>query len=542
MGHSSTRVGWIAAALIAVVVVFASTPSYAAVGASLVTSIADDTDTSSYNFPSSTYSNNVLYIAFTSVACASGQDCGLGVDVVAAVESVSGAGLNFTEIGTPGGVVFSTDGRRIQAWRALATSGAGTGAVTVTMDQTGTTYSPTISASMGAAMIEVTGTKTTGTNGADAIVQWPTNSASGVTSLTVNMAAFADANNRPLAFFSHRADSGTEATNHDTAEGYTELHDGPHGSVMMAHMAEWHATAANTTPSASWTSSGATGGFALELAEAGAPGVATLNQAHVRWRNDDGGEVASAAPIQVSATLDTTTTSASDVLVDSMTITPGAGDYHIWFSGSVESSATSYQYVSLYVNGVQLGHTEREIRTESSIPATSFPVAAHARVTGVGAGQAIEVRWRTTAGTATMHERTLVVHKITAADSTQASATGDTTTTSTSDVLVNSMTITPGAGDYHIWFSGSVEAAATSYQYVSLYVNGVQLTHTERQIRTEGSIPATSFPVATHASVTGVGAGQAIEVRWRTSASTATMHERTLVVSKITAATWAPLT
>ncbi|MGD2037980.1 MAG: DNRLRE domain-containing protein, partial [Desulfobacterales bacterium] len=175
--------------------------------------------------------------------------------------------MTFTEIGPAGGVVFSTDGRRVQAWRALATSGAGTGVVTATMDQTGTSYSPTISASMGAAMIEVTGTKTTGTNGADAIVQWPTNSASGVTSLTVNMAAFADSNNRPLAFFSHRADSDAEATNHDTAEGYTELHDGPHGSVMMAHMAEWHATAANTTPSADWgTSSGATGGFALEIA------------------------------------------------------------------------------------------------------------------------------------------------------------------------------------------------------------------------------------------------------------------------------------
>jgi len=252
--------------MIAAVALFAAASANAAVGASLVTSIADGTDTDSYDFPLATYSNNILYIAFTSVACASGQDCGLGVDVVAAVESVSGAGLTFTEIGTPGGVVFSTDGRRIQAWRALATSGAGTGVVTATMDQTGTSYSPTISASMGAAMIEVTGTKTSGTNGADAIVQWPTNSASGVTSLTVNMAAFADSNNRPLTFFSHRSDSDSEATNHDSAEGYAELYDGPHGSVMMADMAEWHASAANTTPSASWTSSGATGGFALEIA------------------------------------------------------------------------------------------------------------------------------------------------------------------------------------------------------------------------------------------------------------------------------------
>ena len=204
-GRSRGSVWWIAAALIVMFALFAPVPANADIGASLVTSIADGTDTSSYDFPSATYSNNVLYIAFTSTACASGQDCGLGIDQVAPVESVSGAGLTFTEIGTPGGVVFSTNGRRIQAWQALAPSGAGTGAVTVTM-QTGT-----ISASMGAAMIEVTGTKTSGTNGADAVANYKTNTDSG-TSLQVTMDAFADSNNRPVAFFSHRAASDTEVT------------------------------------------------------------------------------------------------------------------------------------------------------------------------------------------------------------------------------------------------------------------------------------------------------------------------------------------
>ncbi|MGH9782563.1 MAG: hypothetical protein ACRD88_00110, partial [Terriglobia bacterium] len=230
----------------------------APLGSSLVTSIADSADLSSYSFPSSTYSNNVLYIAFTSTSCASGQDCGLGVDMVAAVTSVSGAGLNFTEIGTPGGLVYSTNGRRIQAWRALVTSGAGTGVVTATM-QTGT-----ISASMGAVILAFTGTKTSGTNGSDAVVQYATNTAaSSATSLTVTMAAFAASNNRPVAFFSHRAN---EATTNEA--GYTELWEGMHGSASMGYMAEWHATTAETTPSASWTSGSANGGFALEIAAA----------------------------------------------------------------------------------------------------------------------------------------------------------------------------------------------------------------------------------------------------------------------------------
>jgi len=90
-----------------------------------------------------------------------------------------------------------------------------------------------------------------------------------------------------------------------------------------------------------------------------------LTQAHYRWRNDDGVEQGS-TPIQVSATADTTTTSTMDVAVSGMTVTPSAGDCHVWFSGSVEGSADgSTQNVSIYVNGVQLAHTERQIFTEA---------------------------------------------------------------------------------------------------------------------------------------------------------------------------------
>ena len=130
-----------------------------------------------------------------------------------------------------------------------------------------------------------------------------------------------------------------------------------------------------------------------------------------------------------------------------MSITPGAGDYLVWFSGSVENSAAGVTNASLYLNGGQVAHTERQITTEASIPATSFPVALHARLTGVTAGQAIDVRWRTSAGTASMHQRTLVVAPISAATSSQVTATADATTTSASDVALSGMSITPGAGD-----------------------------------------------------------------------------------------------
>ncbi|OGO71295.1 MAG: hypothetical protein A2Z37_15345 [Chloroflexi bacterium RBG_19FT_COMBO_62_14] len=221
-----------------------------------------------------------------------------------------------------------------------------------------------------------------------------------------------------------------------------------------------------------------------------------------------------------------------------MSITPGAGDYLIWFSGSMEGTlANSTQYASVYVNGAQLSHSERRVFTEGSILNNSFPVATHAYVTGVGAGQTIDIRWRTTGGTATMHERTLVVTQVDPSNNTQVTATTDATTTSTTFVALAGMSITPGAGDYLIWFSGSMEGSlATSTQYASIYVNGVQLSHSERRVFTEGSIPNTSFPVANHAYVTGVGAGQAIDIRWRTTGGTATMHQRTLVVQRVTTA------
>ena len=146
-----------------------------------------------------------------------------------------------------------------------------------------------------------------------------------------------------------------------------------------------------------------------------------------------------------------------------------------------------------------------------------------------------------------MHERTLVVHAITPPDISQASATADTPgETSATDVLVPGMTLTPGAGDYLVWFSGSLDdllPATGEIMNVSLYVNGVQVAHTERQIMNEQSLDdiATTLPAMFQALVTGVGATDTIEVAWRTDTGTMTMHERTLVVARVAGggATWA---
>jgi hypothetical protein len=251
------------------------------------------------------------------------------------------------------------------------------------------------------------------------------------------------------------------------------------------------------------------------------------------------GSSCSSDTTQVSATANTTTASTTYALVDSMTITPGAGDYLVWFSGTLSNSVAGTQHVSLFLDGSQITHSEREITTEGSIPTTPFVVATHAYISGVTAGQAINVQWKTSAGTATMLERTLVVSKISGADVTQVYEipTNPATTTNTNYEQINSMTVTPGAGDYLIWFSGSImNTVKPSVQHVSLFVNGSQLAHTEREVDQEESLTTTYFPVATHARKVSVGDGEAIAVYWKVDTGTATMKARTLTVYKINAA------
>ncbi len=115
---------------------------------------------------------------------------------------------------------------------------------------------------------------------------------------------------------------------------------------------------------------------------------------------------------------------------------------------------------------------------------------------------------------------------------TEVSATGDTTTTSPTDALMAGMTTTPGAGNYLVMFSSSFEHSTNGETiHASLYVNGVQVASTERQFqRGSGNSGA---GLAFQAYVTGVTGGQAVEVRWRTSAATATAHERTLTLKEM---------
>jgi hypothetical protein len=110
-------------------------------------------------------------------------------------------------------------------------------------------------------------------------------------------------------------------------------------------------------------------------------------------------------------------------------------------------------------------------------------------------------------------------------------ATITATTTSTTFVTLDSMTITPGAGTYWVTFSATGSMNKNAQQVVSIIrENGVQIAASERELGGQ----ANNFGNFNAQGEATVAAGQAIDVYWRiTSAAgggTGTCLERTLMV------------
>lgn len=119
----------------------------------------------------------------------------------------------------------------------------------------------------------------------------------------------------------------------------------------------------------------------------------------------------------------------------------------------------------------------------------------------------------------------------------EATATADATTTSASDVLMTSMTLTPAAGTYMVWFSAWFDhSAQVTPITVSIYSGGSQLTHSVRQVETTTNAigsQSLSSNLSTQGKVT-VNGSQAIEIRWnRGSTGTGTVHQRSMFILRL---------
>jgi hypothetical protein len=266
------------------------------------------------------------------------------------------------------------------------------------------------------------------------------------------------------------------------------------------------------------------------------PTAPNLTQSHYRWRNDNGIENGGSGTLTVTATATDTTTNTNYELLDSMTLTPGAGDYVASFTASFEGTSSSKNFVQFFVNGVAVDHTEREQYQESSIAETGNAATIFAFLENVGDSQDVEVRWKTTSSdTATCYQRTLTLQSVTDTDISQATATVTDTTSSSTDTLMDSMTVTPGtAGNYLVYFSTSMYGVTNTRPTCSVYVGGTKVDHSERENYQEGSLGDVDFIMGLVVGV-AVGATDDVEIKWRSDGDNGMISakERTLVVQKV---------
>lgn len=207
-----------------------------------------------------------VYVAFVHLVSGSGTP--------PAVVSIAATGLSMTKRTTTGdSEVLGI--KRVEVWYGICTA---SGTVTVTM-----TINAVASSVSDWDIYELDGCKTSGTNGADAIVQAVCDTKSAATSIDIaGLAAFADSGNRPIAFCIHGA---PEATTHDPG-GYTELLDANHTTPDTAVCIQWHSSSADTAPGFSWTTSIASLAIAIEIAiaaaAAGGQPVRSMHQFRMR--------------------------------------------------------------------------------------------------------------------------------------------------------------------------------------------------------------------------------------------------------------------
>lgn len=168
-------------------------------------------------------------------------------------------GLVFVQVGSS--IVFDTIAsnlHRLTLFRAMKASGLSAGTYTVTLADAGTGCC--------ARLTEVSGVVTTGTDGADAVINVSTNNANAGANPSVTLAAFNDVDNGTYACFA--SDIATAPT---AGSGFTGLGHSTIGTPTKGVFAEWRAT--NDTTADCTLASSDWAGIAVELVQqvAGAP-------------------------------------------------------------------------------------------------------------------------------------------------------------------------------------------------------------------------------------------------------------------------------
>jgi hypothetical protein len=109
-------------------------------------------------------------------------------------------------------------------------------------------------------------------------------------------------------------------------------------------------------------------------------------------------------------------------------------------------------------------------------------------------------------------------------------------TTSLTDVLVPGMSIVaPKAGEYLLVGTVELSNGNTEETTVSAYVNGVQITDSERagMQHQHGAFPTTSSTMTVAVLARVISDGDVVDLRWRVTGDTATSRGRSMILQRV---------
>jgi hypothetical protein len=207
------------------------------------------TDATSFTTASQTPSANQLILACTSSCVTSAEPN---------EPTITANGLTWVNVGT---ALYwkSTGGTQRCKSTLFRAMGGSPSAGTALIDFAGQTQ-----AVAGWSFSQYDGVDTSGTNGSGAVRNVVTNSATGVTALTVTLAAFASANNGTFGCFA----KSNDVEHFVAGSGFSLIFSGIKSSPAFTLGAEWRADN-DTTVDMTWTTSSTAGGIALEIVAAG---------------------------------------------------------------------------------------------------------------------------------------------------------------------------------------------------------------------------------------------------------------------------------
>ena len=238
------------------------------------------------------------------------------------------------------------------------------------------------------------------------------------------------------------------------------------------------------------------------------------------------------AILNVVATANDTLDSATDVLLDSMTLTPASDDYLLFFTATVEVPATvtngGQTIFSVFVGGTEVTATETEYEQASEVFLQKLTVSTHCKISPNGS-QAVEIKYRGVNATPCVCKtREMTLFPIPAAG-TDYVATSQSTydTTNTSYATVTGMSISsPTADDYLLLFSAGVDNSGGDHVKLRIQVGGVTVAETDRWVGNDAVEGQATKSITIACKVSPTGAQDVIVQAAATSSRIWVYHRR----------------